>query len=256
MPHTPPPPDRIVILDPDDLHYARMTDPGAFNDASTVITSPADAAAVIPAPYRHAVLPLVEPGVILLRNPLAAGVEFVREAQAHEELSVAKFVAFIVVCQALHARKVDIDDERVAHHGAEWRVGADASAGPLASLKGEANFENVQRILQRVKVIADFEPQTRSFKRADADKARAAARERGIGHDSVIAGLIDMRANIDNPLTKYEMTLDITADASRALNSTLSLAAILRKITPNLAAKLDRLKAGNDHMTLKVIVHF
>lgn len=251
-----PPPDRIVVVDADEMHYARSTNPALFDDTRTLITTPPRVGKVIDNPHVREALPLLRPGVILLRNPLGAGPKYVVEAHAYEELNIAKFMAFIAVCQKLGATSVEITDHRVTHEGQTTHGDLGASAGPLMEATTAVDHSTVQRIVQQARIKAGFKPEARwSFSRG-AEKAQQLARELGVEHDPTTAQLIRMREDSSNRLGELSLQLDISAEASRAIDWTLNLEMILRKISPNIAAAFNRLRAGNDRMVLDVVVYF
>jgi hypothetical protein len=253
---TAPPPDRIVVVDADELHYARSTNPGAFDNPSTLIITPPRAGEAVDNPHVREALPLLRPGVILLRNPLGAGPRYVAEAQAYEELNVAKFMAFTLVCQKLGATSVVITDFRVTHEGRTLNGSLGGSAASLATVGTTVDDARVERIIQRTKVEAKFKPESRWSLGRGAEKARQAARSLGIEHDHATTTLIQMREDASNRLTEFSLQLDISAEASRTIDWTLNLEMILRKISPNIAAAFNRLRAGNDRMVLDVNVTF
>jgi hypothetical protein len=241
-------PHRVVVLSHDDYNTAEYSAPDLLIDPQTLVVAvplrrPGAVSAVVAAAVTR-----TPPGTLLMRGPRKES-KLVAAAEAYEQMSVEKFVAFAEVCQLLGARRLEL--EELSENRGDLGVSASVKFnGKVARVDGDGEYQAVQRVAQRISGVWKWKP-----RRADSAAARRRAQDLGIDGDTVVRGLIEQRA-LSRSLQEHRLVLDISADAQREIRAAADMATALGRLGPKFSASGEFLKKQSDRLSLALTVQF
>lgn len=240
---------RLVVISRDQYTDARASNPDLLADPFTT---------VVPVPLRPPLSDLpalnrladrLQPGMLLIRNRWDGG-EYVDAVTAYEQISLAKFNRFAVVCQLLGARELEVQEVREVTEKGEVTGSVDLRTGAM-EVNGTGRGAWLNRMAQSVQ--ARWSWQTGE---SDVDAAEATAREGDLIADPVVSSLIRQRRSSVNALGSHVLELDISSEAHRELEFAATVRSVLKQFGPSFAATLNRISDTSQSLRLKVSVTF
>ena len=246
---------RLVVLSRDDYNRARFEFPKALTDPFTRVVAVPLRAPETEEPALLALGGALQPNSLLLRNK-SGDDGYVEAAAAYELMSIAKFNAFASVCQMLSASLLRVDELRELASDGTVKGSADLK-GATGKAGGTLNSDFSRRLAQRIKAEWAWEhDEPYNVGGGDPEAAAEFAAAQGISGDPVVAALIRQRRNQDNKLAYHSLELNISSEARRAIQGTLDVESIFRRLAPTFSATFDVLRKQSNDVVLRVLVDF